>query len=156
MPIFTTSQTGATHDIDLPAGLLDQVKAVLPPNLSAASVEIIFRGKASPRPEPAIPPYQPMSSLEIKNLHVSTGDKEIVKGVTLTINTGEIHAVMGPNGTGKSTLAKAIAGHPDYAITEGDVLVDGKSILEMETDERARAGIFLAFQYPSSNMILTK
>jgi Fe-S cluster assembly ATP-binding protein len=90
-----------------------------------------------------------MSSLEIKNLHVSTGDKEIVKGVTLTINTGEIHAVMGPNGTGKSTLAKAISGHPDYTITEGDVLIDGKSILEMETDERARAGIFLAFQYPS-------
>jgi Fe-S cluster assembly ATP-binding protein len=90
-----------------------------------------------------------MSSLEIKNLHVSTGDKEIVKGVTLTINTGEIHAIMGPNGTGKSTLAKAIAGHPDYTITEGDVLIDGKSILEMESDERAREGIFLAFQYPS-------
>ena len=90
-----------------------------------------------------------MSSLEIKNLHVSTGDKEIVKGVSLTINTGEIHAIMGPNGTGKSTMAKAIAGHPDYTITEGDVLLDGKSILEMESDERARAGIFLAFQYPS-------
>jgi len=90
-----------------------------------------------------------MSSLEIKNLHVSTGDKEIVRGVTLTINTGEIHAVMGPNGTGKSTMAKAIAGHPDYTITGGDVLLDGKSILEMESDERARAGIFLAFQYPS-------
>src|SRR5580658_9307667 len=90
-----------------------------------------------------------MSSLEIKNLHVSTGDKEIVKGVTLSINTGEIHAVMGPNGTGKSTLAKAIAGHPDYVITAGDVLIDGKSILEMETDERSRLGIFLAFQYPS-------
>src|ERR1022692_2390826 len=90
-----------------------------------------------------------MSSLEIKNLHVSTGDKEIVKGVTLAINTGEIHAVMGPNGAGKSTMAKAIAGHPDYTITQGDVLLDGKSILEMESDERARAGIFLAFQYPS-------
>jgi len=90
-----------------------------------------------------------MSSLEIRNLHVSTGDKEIVRGVTLTINTGEIHAVMGPNGTGKSTMAKAIAGHPDYTITGGDVLLDGKSILEMESDERARAGIFLAFQYPS-------
>jgi Fe-S cluster assembly ATP-binding protein len=84
-----------------------------------------------------------MPSLEIKNLHVSTGDKEIVKGVTLTINTGEVHAVMGPNGTGKSTLAKAIAGHPDYVITQGDVLI------EMETDERSRSGIFLAFQYPS-------
>ena len=90
-----------------------------------------------------------MASLEIKDLRVSTGGKEIVKGISLTINTGETHAVMGPNGTGKSTLAKAIAGHPDYAITGGDVLLDGKSILEMETDERARAGIFLAFQYPS-------
>jgi len=90
-----------------------------------------------------------MSSLEIRNLHVSTGDKEIVKGVTLAINTGEIHAVMGPNGAGKSTLAKAIAGHPDYVITEGDVLIDGASILEKETDERSRLGIFLAFQYPS-------
>jgi Fe-S cluster assembly ATP-binding protein len=90
-----------------------------------------------------------MSSLEIKNLHVSTGDREIVKGVTLTINSGEIHAIMGPNGAGKSTLAKAIAGHPDYTITQGDVLVDGASILEMESDERARHGIFLAFQYPS-------
>jgi Fe-S cluster assembly ATP-binding protein len=90
-----------------------------------------------------------MSSLEIKNLHVSTGDKEIVKGVSLTIQTGEVHAIMGPNGTGKSTLAKAIAGHPDYTITSGDVLIDGTSILELESDERARAGIFLAFQYPS-------
>jgi Fe-S cluster assembly ATP-binding protein len=90
-----------------------------------------------------------MSSLEIKNLHVSTGDKEIVKGVSLTIRAGEVHAIMGPNGTGKSTMAKAIAGHPDYTITGGDVLLDGKSILEMESDERARAGVFLAFQYPS-------
>jgi len=90
-----------------------------------------------------------MSSLVISNLHVSTGDKEIVKGLSLTINPGEIHDIMGPNGTGKSTLAKAIAGHPDYTITAGDVLLDGKSILAMESDERARAGIFLAFQYPS-------
>jgi Fe-S cluster assembly ATP-binding protein len=90
-----------------------------------------------------------MSSLEIKNLHVAIGDKEIVKGLSLTINTGEVHAVMGPNGTGKSTLSKAIAGHPDYTITSGEVLVDGRSILELEADERARTGIFLAFQYPS-------
>jgi Fe-S cluster assembly ATP-binding protein len=90
-----------------------------------------------------------MSSLEIKNLHVAIGEKEIVKGLTLTINSGEVHAIMGPNGTGKSTLSKAIAGHPDYAITSGDVLVEGKSILEMAPDERARAGVFLAFQYPS-------
>jgi Fe-S cluster assembly ATP-binding protein len=90
-----------------------------------------------------------MSQLEIKNLHVAIGEKEIVKGLSLTIKQGEVHAIMGPNGTGKSTLSKAIAGHPDYTITSGEVLIDGKSILEMEADERARAGIFLAFQYPS-------
>lgn len=90
-----------------------------------------------------------MSAIEIKDLHVNIGDKPIVKGLTLTINQGEVHAIMGPNGTGKSTLSKAIAGHPDYTITSGDVLIDGKSILEQEPDERARAGLFLAFQYPS-------
>ncbi|MEI8088649.1 MAG: Fe-S cluster assembly ATPase SufC [Opitutaceae bacterium] len=90
-----------------------------------------------------------MSQLEIKNLHVSIADKEIVKGLSLTIKGGEVHAIMGPNGTGKSTLSKAIAGHPDYTITSGEVLLDGVSILEKEADERARAGIFLAFQYPS-------
>src|SRR3954467_2559164 len=90
-----------------------------------------------------------MSQLEIKNLHVAIGEKQIVKGLALTIKTGEVHAIMGPNGTGKSTLSKAIAGHPDYTITSGDVLLDGKSSLEMEPDERARAGLFLAFQYPS-------
>jgi Fe-S cluster assembly ATP-binding protein len=89
------------------------------------------------------------SSLEIKNLHVSIGDKEIVKSLSLTVKTGEVHAIMGPNGTGKSTLSKAIAGHPDYTITSGEVLIDGKSILGIEPDERARAGLFLAFQYPS-------
>ena len=90
-----------------------------------------------------------MSQLAIKDLHISIGDKPIVTGFTLTINQGEVHAIMGPNGTGKSTLAKAIAGHPDYLITSGDVLLDGKSVLAMEPDERARAGLFLAFQYPS-------
>ena len=90
-----------------------------------------------------------MSSLEIKNLHVAIGDKPIVKGLTLTIEPGQVHALMGPNGTGKSTLAKAIAGHPDYTITSGEVLIDGAPILPMEPDERARAGLFLAFQYPS-------
>jgi Fe-S cluster assembly ATP-binding protein len=93
-----------------------------------------------------------MPSLEIRDLFVAlsaTPDKPIVKGLTLTIRTGEVHAIMGPNGTGKSTLSKAIAGHPDYVITSGDVLLDGKSILAMEPDQRARAGIFLAFQYPS-------
>ena len=90
-----------------------------------------------------------MSQLVINDLHISIGDKPIVKGFTLTIKQGEVHAIMGPNGTGKSTLAKAIAGHPDYTITSGDVLLDGASVLAMEPDERARAGLFLAFQYPS-------
>ncbi|MBP6506152.1 MAG: Fe-S cluster assembly ATPase SufC [Opitutaceae bacterium] len=90
-----------------------------------------------------------MSQLEIKDLHVAIGTKTIVKGFNLTLNSGEVHAIMGPNGTGKSTLAKAVAGHPDYTITQGDVLLDGKSILTMHVDERARAGLFLAFQYPS-------
>ena len=90
-----------------------------------------------------------MSNLVIQDLHISIGDKPIVKGLNLTINQGEVHAIMGPNGTGKSTLAKAIAGHPDYTITGGDVLLDGVSILGMEPDVRARAGLFLAFQYPS-------
>ncbi len=90
-----------------------------------------------------------MSSLVIQDLHVAIREKEIVKGLSLTINSGEVHAIMGPNGTGKSTLAKVIAGHPDYTVTGGDVLLDGVSIMAKEADERARAGIFLAFQYPS-------
>jgi Fe-S cluster assembly ATP-binding protein len=90
-----------------------------------------------------------MSSLVIQDLHVAIGEKVIVKGLSLTVNSGEVHAMMGPNGTGKSTLAKVIAGHPDYRVVSGDVLLDGKSILELEADERARAGLFLAFQYPS-------
>lgn len=90
-----------------------------------------------------------MSVLEIKNLHVKIEDKEILKGVNLTIRTGEIHAVMGPNGTGKSTLAAAIMGNPAYEVTEGEILLDGENVLEMEVDERARAGLFLAVQYPS-------
>src|SRR5699024_2286987 len=90
-----------------------------------------------------------MSVLEIKNLHVRIEDKEILKGVNMTINTNEIHAVMGPNGTGKSTLAAAIMGHPAYEVTEGEILIDGEDILELETDERALAGLFLAVQYPS-------
>lgn len=93
-----------------------------------------------------------MSKLEIKNLHVSVGTqdgpKPILKGVDLTINSGEIHAIMGPNGSGKSTLAYAIAGHPNYEVTDGQILLDGEDVLEMSVDERARAGVFLAMQYP--------
>jgi Fe-S cluster assembly ATP-binding protein len=89
-----------------------------------------------------------MSVLEIRNLHASVEDTEILKGVNLTLRSGEIHALMGPNGSGKSTLAYVIAGHPHYTVTEGDILLDGESILEMEADERCRAGLFLAFQYP--------
>ncbi len=90
-----------------------------------------------------------MSVLEIKNLHVSIEDKKILKGVNLTLNTGEIHAIMGPNGTGKSTLSAAIMGNPNFEVTEGEVLFDGENVLEMEVDERARLGLFLAMQYPS-------
>jgi Fe-S cluster assembly ATP-binding protein len=89
------------------------------------------------------------STLEIKDLHVEIDGKEILKGVNLTINGGEFHAVMGPNGTGKSTLASAIMGHPKYEITKGSVLLNGEDVLEMEVDERAQAGLFLAMQYPS-------
>ena len=89
-----------------------------------------------------------MSQLEIKDLHVSIEDKEILKGLTLTIKQGETHAIMGPNGTGKSTLAYTLMGHPNYTVTSGEVLIDGENVLEMEPDERSRAGIFLAFQYP--------
>ncbi|SRC59582.1 Fe-S cluster assembly ATPase SufC [Staphylococcus aureus] len=89
------------------------------------------------------------STLEIKDLHVSIEDKEILKGVNLTINTDEIHAIMGPNGTGKSTLSSAIMGHPSYEVTKGEVLLDGVNILELEVGERAKAGLFLAMQYPS-------
>ncbi|MGE7843451.1 Fe-S cluster assembly ATPase SufC [Lysinibacillus sp. NPDC093712] len=90
-----------------------------------------------------------MSTLVIKDLHVEIDGKEILKGVNLTINTNEIHAIMGPNGTGKSTLASAIMGHPKYEVTSGTVELDGENVLEMEVDERAQAGLFLAMQYPS-------
>lgn len=89
-----------------------------------------------------------MDQLEIRNLHVSVNDREILKGVNLTIRKGEIHAIMGPNGTGKSTLAYTLMGHPGYTVTEGEVLFKGQNILELEPDERSRLGIFLAFQYP--------
>jgi Fe-S cluster assembly ATP-binding protein len=89
------------------------------------------------------------STLTIKDLHASIDGKEILKGVNLEIKGGEIHAIMGPNGTGKSTLSSAIMGHPKYEVTQGSVLLDGEDVLEMEVDERARAGLFLAMQYPS-------
>jgi Fe-S cluster assembly ATP-binding protein len=89
-----------------------------------------------------------MPHLEIKNLHARTGDIDILKGVNLEINKGEVHALMGPNGSGKSTLSSVIMGHPDYEVTEGDILLDGESILEMDPDERAQSGLFLCFQYP--------
>lgn len=90
-----------------------------------------------------------MSVLQIKDLHVRIEEKEILKGVNLTMKTGEIHAIMGPNGTGKSTLSAAIMGNPNYEVTQGEILLDGENILEWEVDERARAGLFLAMQYPS-------
>jgi Fe-S cluster assembly ATP-binding protein len=89
-----------------------------------------------------------MSQLEIKNLHVNIDGKEILKGLDLTIEQGKIHAIMGPNGTGKSTLAYTLMGHPSYTVTEGEVHFKGQNILELEPDERSRLGIFLAFQYP--------
>lgn len=86
--------------------------------------------------------------LEIKDLHVSIGDREIIKGLSLEIPKGQVHAIMGPNGSGKSTLSKVLAGHEDYTVTAGEVFMDGENLLEMEVDERSRAGFFLAFQYP--------
>ena len=86
--------------------------------------------------------------LEIKNLHANVEGKEILKGINLTINAGEVHAIMGPNGSGKSTLAKVLAGHPQYEVTSGEVLYKGRNLLELSPDERAREGVFMAFQYP--------
>ena len=90
-----------------------------------------------------------MKELTIQDLHIAIGDQEIVRGLNLTLPRGEVHAIMGPNGSGKSTLAKVLAGHPDYHVTSGQVLMDGENILDWAPDERARKGIFLAFQYPS-------
>jgi Fe-S cluster assembly ATP-binding protein len=90
-----------------------------------------------------------MPSLDIRNLSVNIGDRPILKEFSLSVPKGQVHAIMGPNGTGKSTLAKALSGHPDYTVTGGEVLLDGVNILEMEPDERSRAGLFMAFQYPS-------
>jgi Fe-S cluster assembly ATP-binding protein len=89
-----------------------------------------------------------MPLLEIKNLHAEIDGRQILKGLNLTVNAGEVHAIMGPNGSGKSTLAYVLAGKADYAVTDGEVLFNGKNIFDMQTDERAAAGLFLAFQYP--------
>jgi Fe-S cluster assembly ATP-binding protein len=89
-----------------------------------------------------------MSMLEVRNLKVRAEDKEILRGVSLSVNPGEVHAIMGPNGSGKSTLARALAGHPGYEVTAGEVRYDGRDLLDMAPDERAREGLFMAFQYP--------
>ena len=89
-----------------------------------------------------------MSDIEIRNLHAGIDGKEILKGVNLTVSQGEVHALMGPNGTGKSTLAYVLMGHPKYEVTGGEVILDGQNILELDPDERSRMGLFLAFQYP--------
>jgi len=90
-----------------------------------------------------------MDQLVIQDLHVSIAEQEIIRGLTLSVPKGEVHAIMGPNGSGKSTLAKVLAGHPDYVVTAGSLVMDGINLLELEPDERARQGLFLAFQYPS-------
>ena len=89
-----------------------------------------------------------MSMLDVTNLHVTAEGKEILKGLDLRVNPGEVHAIMGPNGSGKSTLARALSGHPQYVVTDGAVLFEGKDLLAMDPDERAREGVFMAFQYP--------
>jgi len=90
-----------------------------------------------------------MNELRVENLHVAIGDQQIVRGLSLAVPRGEIHAVMGPNGSGKSTLAKVMAGHPDYQVVKGKITMDGEDLLALEPDDRARKGLFLAFQYPS-------
>src|SRR5579872_4620585 len=102
-----------------------------------------------------------MALLEIKDLHATVGDREILKGIDLTVNPGEVHAIMGPNGSGKSTLAQVLAGRELYQVTRGQILYAGKNLLEMSPEDRARDGVFMAFQYPTeipgvSNMYLLK
>ena len=119
-------------------------------------VEFSRRGERATRPcsrRTAAPPNRTerklnMADLEIRNLHVRAGEKEILRGLDLTVDKGEIHALMGPNGSGKSTLANAIMGHPSLEVTEGQILFKGEDITEADPDERARMGLFMAFQYP--------
>src|SRR5438045_9392307 len=90
-----------------------------------------------------------MNWRRVANLHLAIGDQQIVRGLSLAVPQGEVHAIMGPNGSGKSTLAKVMAGHPDYHVTKGKITMDGEDLLALEPDDRARKGLFLAFQYPS-------
>src|SRR4029453_13312508 len=90
-----------------------------------------------------------MNELSVENLRVAVGDQEIVRGLTVHVPRGEVHALMGPKRSGKSTLGKVLAGHPDYRVIAGKILIDGENLLELDPDERARRGLFLAFQYPS-------
>jgi Fe-S cluster assembly ATP-binding protein len=130
----------------------DRLGRVIHPGLVEAELTLGTIGATSwpPRPLSTLGlDVTNLALLELKNLHVALEDgTEIVKGVDLAVDPNEVHAVMGPNGSGKSTLAYALMGHPAYRITEGDVLLDGESILELEADERAQRGLFLAFQYP--------
>src|SRR6267142_1138143 len=89
-----------------------------------------------------------MTMLDIHNLHVRVGGKPILQGIDLCVDAGEVHAIMGPNGSGKSTLARALSGHPDYQVIKGDVSYEGRNLLAMDPEERAREGVFMAFQYP--------
>jgi Fe-S cluster assembly ATP-binding protein len=106
------------------------------------------RKNLSPATRSPLTAHRSNNVLEIRDLHASAGDKEILKGIDLTVNAGEVHAVMGPNGSGKSTLAQVLAGHPAYEVTSGSVRYRGQDLLDLEPEERAQAGLFLAFQYP--------
>ena len=135
---------------DLPAGMVVSRREVsfqgLCPDCAArAAAKADAPAPAEPR---LLSQNQVMSSLVIQNLHATVAGQEILRGLTLEVEKGKVHAIMGPNGSGKSTLSKIIAGHPDYVVTGGDILMDGESILGLEPDERARKGVFLAFQYP--------
>src|SRR5260370_24314819 len=112
--------------------------------LRPAPRQVQGRGRLAPAPIQG----HPMADLEIRNLHVRTEDREILRGVNLSVNRGEIHALMGPNGSGKSTLANTIMGHPAYEVTDGAIYFRGQDITTAEPHERAQAGLFLAFQYP--------
>ncbi len=118
------------------------------PRIAIAAPPQIKNQKSKIITHKSIPQKAPDMSLVINNLHAQIPGREILKGLNLTINPGEVHAIMGPNGSGKSTLSKVLCGHEDYEVTSGEVLLDGENILDMAVDARSRAGLFLAFQYP--------